>query len=92
MEVEKLLLILHPNKQGEIMYQAIKWAIQHERYESFIDIKYDNPSGGYSFYSTKFPSLLFDTEEDAEAIILDIPSEAGFYKPLKLHLTAYEAL
>ena len=71
------------------MYQAIKWAIQHERYESFIDIKYDNPSGGYSFYSTKFPSLLFDTEE---AMILDIPSEAGNYKVLKLHLTAYEAL
>jgi len=73
------------------MYQAIKWAIQHED-ESFIDVNYDNPSRGYSFYSTKFPSLLFDTEEDAEAMILDIPSEAGFYKPLKLHLTAYEAL
>lgn len=73
------------------MYQAIKWAIQHED-GSFIDVDYDNPYKGYSFYSTKFPSLLFDTEEDAEAMILDIPSEAGNYKVLKLHLTAYEAL
>jgi len=73
------------------MYQAIKWAIQHED-SSFIDVNYDNPYKGYSFYSTKFPSLLFDTEEDAEAMILDIPSEAGNYKVLKLHLTAYEAL
>ena len=73
------------------MYQAIKWAIQHED-GSFIDVDYDNPYKGYSFYSTKFPSLLFDTEEDAETMILDIPSEAGNYKVLKLHLTAYEAL
>lgn len=73
------------------MYQAIKWTIQHED-GSFIDVDYDNPYKGYSFYSTKFPSLLFDTEEDAEAMILDIPSEAGNYKVLKLHLTAYEAL
>ncbi len=72
------------------MYQAIKWSLQHED-ETFLDVVY-NDEWRYTFCSNQFPCLLLDTEEEATNFLLDVPSEAGIYKVVKLHLTAFKAL